>query len=273
MAMTRARVCVVGTEDDMMALCRALLNNCDWLDEPEADLPALTLEELIGQVRHHAQMEGGDDCSFYYGMLADFPYGDALDDSCRLDIHKHPAGLWTALFTYDSETAFQPEDWLRLHRQCRSVPMLALHADWDFGLEKGMKLFTGGKVLDDWSHMAEVWLWLTARYEVGYPPEEAVERLRKLRKTIDREEFDMSIGEMLQACIDNLIDLRAHTSEPSMLSELMQQCREQKDYEGLFLVQCRIAESVLWEISHYNRWVACLEAVRNAWHEAEGDDA
>lgn len=271
--LTRARVCAVGAESDMSALCRALLNNCDWLEEPDLDLPALTLEQLIGQVAHHAHMEGGDGCTFYYGMLADYPYGDALSETCRMTIRKHPTGLWTALFSYDSETAFQPEDWQRLHRQCGDLPMLALHADWDFGLEKGMKVFVGGKVLDDWSCMAETWLWLMAQYEVGYPPEEAVERLRKLRKTIDREEFDMTIGEMLQSCIDHLQDLHAHTSEPALLTDLMQQCRENRDYEGLFLVQCRIAETVLWETEHHNRWIACLEAVKKAWIEAEGEDA
>ncbi len=270
--LTRARVCAVGAEQDMLALCRALLHNCDWLEEPDLDLPALTLEQLISQVTHHAQLEGGDSSTFYYGMLADYPYGDAIDSTCRLTIRKHATGLWTALFAYDSETAFQPEDWLRLHRQCGDLPMLALHADWNFGLEKGMKVFVGGKVGDDWSRMGETWLWLMAQYEVGYPPEEAVERLRKLRRTIDREEFDMSIREMLQGCIDNLTDLHAHTCEPEALTALMTACREKRDYEGLFLVQCRIAETALWDTEHTNRWLACLEAVKAAWATAEGDD-
>ncbi len=271
--LTRARVCAVGAENDMMCLCRALLSNCDWLQEPEAGLPPLTLAQLIDQVNFHARKEGGEDSGFYYGMLAEYPYGDALGETCHLTIRKHATGLWTALFCYDSETAFQPEDWLRLHRQCRNLPMLALHADWDFGLEKGMKVFTGGKVHDDWTNMAETWLWLMARYEVGYPPEEAVERLRKLRKTIDREEFDMSIGEMLQSCIDHLTDLYGHTCDPAMLVELMEQSKAEKDFEGLFLVQCRIAETELWEMEHKNRWIACLETVKKAWHEAEGEDA
>ena len=172
--LTRVRLCAVGTEDDMMTLCRALLDNCQWLDDDTEDRPPLDLPGLIAQVNHHAQMEGGDDCTFYYGMVTPHPYGDALVDTCRMKIARHPAGLWTALFAYDSETAFQPEDWLRLHRQCRGVPMLALHADWDFGLEKGMKIFTGGRVGDDWSRMGETWLWLLAQYEVGYPPEEAI---------------------------------------------------------------------------------------------------
>ncbi len=270
--LTRARVCAVGTENDMLALCRALLNNCDWLEEPDIGLPALTLEQLIAQVTHHARLEGGDGSTFYYGMLADYPYGDAIDSTCRLTIRPHETGLWTALFTYDSETAFQPEDWVRLHRQCGLMPMWALHADWDFGLEKGMKVFVGGKVGDDWSRMGETWLWLMAQYEVGYPPEEAVERLRKLRKTIDQEEFDMTIGEMLQGCIDNLQDLYGHTCEPEALTALMETCRAERDYEGLFLVQSRIAETALWETEHTNRWLACLEAVHAAWTAAEGDN-
>ena len=89
---------------------------------------------------------------------------------------------------------------------------------------------------------------------------------------MEREEFDLTIAELLQSCIDNLEDLAAHTSQPEMLAGLMRQCREEKDYEGLFMVQCRIAETVLWESEHHDRWVACLEAVREAWIEAEGED-
>lgn len=271
--LTRARICAVGSETDMIRLCRAMLDNCQWLEDAEEDCPELTLEELIAQVQHHAHMEGGDECGFFYGMLAEYPYGDALYDTCRLKIRKHATGLWTALFTYDSETAFQPEDWLRLHNQCRKVPMLALHADWDFGLEKGMKIIAGGRVLDDWERMGETWLWLMANYEVGYPPEEAIERLRKLRKTMEREDFDLTIGELLQSCIDNLEDLHAHTAEPEMLAQLMEKCREERDFEGMFMIHCRIAETELWEIEHHNRWVACLEAVKQAWHAVEGEDA
>lgn len=270
---TRSRVCVFGSEADMMTLCRTLLENRGWQPEQQEDEPELTLAQLTELVKRHSRMEGGEDCTFFYDMVAPRPYGAALASESRLEVMKHPSGVWTALFVYGGDTPFQSEDWQRLHRQCRGLPMLAMYADWDFGLEKGMKIFAGGKTRDDWSRMAEVWLWLMAEYEVGYPPEEAVGRLRKLRDTLDREEFDMTIGEMLDACIDNLNDLAEETRDPAVLQEEMQRCRETKDYTELFRLYCRVAETALWEMAHSHRWIACLESVREAWMEAEGEEA
>ena len=45
-ASNRARVCTLGTQEDMVRLCRTLLDNCQWFDEPEEDKPDLTLEQL-----------------------------------------------------------------------------------------------------------------------------------------------------------------------------------------------------------------------------------
>lgn len=270
---TRSRVCAFGSEADMMTLCRALLENRGWLPEPEADAPEITLGDLTALVARHSRKEGGEACTFFYDMVAEHPYGAALASSSQLTVSKHPSGVWTALFSYGGDTPFQPEDWQRLHRQCKGLPMLAMYADWNFGLEKGMKIFAGGKTRDDWSRMAEVWLWLMAEYEVGYPPEEAVERLRKLRTTLEREEFDMTIGEMLQSAIDNLTELGEETADPASLQEQMRACREAKDYTELFGLYLRIAETVLWETNHNHRWIACLESVLAAWTEVEGEDA
>ena len=68
------------------------------------------------------------------------------------------------------------------------MPMLALYADWDFGMEKGMKVFFGGKAHDDWNRMGEIWLWLWTQYETGYPPEEAVARLEAEGFRVELEE-------------------------------------------------------------------------------------
>ena len=56
----RARVCTLGTQEDMIRLCRLLLDNCQWFDEPEEDQPDLTLEQLIALIGKHARLEGGD---------------------------------------------------------------------------------------------------------------------------------------------------------------------------------------------------------------------
>jgi len=270
---TRSRVCAVGGEADMITLCRALLENREWLPAPTDGAPELTLEQLAALVRHHAQKEGGEDCTFYYDMVAAHPYGAALASVCRFEVKKHPSGVWTACFSYGGDTSFQPEDWLRLHRQCGNVPMLAMYADWDFGLEKGMKRFIGGKMGDDWSRMGEVWLWLMAEYEDGYPPEESVARLRKLRKTLDREDFDMTISELLTACIDNLTALEEETGDPEALAAELHRCHAEKDFTELLRLYLRIAETALWESVHIDRWMANLTAVLDAWQEAEGEGA
>lgn len=260
---TRSRVCAVGSEADMIVLCRALLKNRDWL--PEAGDTPLSLEQLLALVHRHARKEGGEQCMFFYDMVAAHPYGAALASECRLEVKKHPCGVWTARFAYGGDTPFQPEDWLKLHQQCGNVPMLAMYAQWDFGQEKGMKRFIGGKMGDDWSRMGEAWMWLMAEYEDGYPPEESILRLKKLQRTLEREEFDMSIDELLTACIDNLAALDRDTADPEALAAQMQHCRESRDFTGLLRLYLRLAESVLWEAEHVDRWLANLTADRDAW--------
>jgi len=265
MNLYQTRVCAFGSEEDMMRLCRAMLSNCDWLEEPEEDRPEPDLPMLLAEVSAHAKEEGGAECEFFYGMLARHTYGDGIEDTCRFSVRREECGLWTASFAYASETPCQAEDWLRLHRQCDRVPMLILRAGWDFSRDKGMLILTGGHAYEDWNRMGEIWLWLIEAYEVGNPPEEAVARLKKLEKTMEREEFDLSVPELLQACIDNLSDLAEHTGNPELLKTMMAQCREKQDWQGLFMLQCRVAETVLWETEHNARWLANLEAVRDAW--------
>ena len=163
----------------MAAVCRTLLANCDWLEIPD-DRPPYSLEELRQQVKQHAEELGGEESGFYYGMVARYTYGDADNRTCRFDIARQPSGLWTACFHYDGETPFQNEDWLYLHEHAGRVPMLAIHDCADFAADKGMTVFTGGQTLDEWSQMAEIWFWLMEQYEIGNPPEEAVQHLKKL---------------------------------------------------------------------------------------------
>lgn len=269
-AQTRARVCLAGTMEGVRELCRSLLENAGWYEPPQEECPDYTIDQLAELVHRHACMEGGDGCGFCYQMLPGALWGDALPESCRLEVSRHPCGLWTALFDYESRSAFQAGDWLALHRQHPQLPMLAMYADWDFGLEKGLKIFTGSCMGEDWERMAEIWLWLTADYEVGYPPEEAVERLRKLNVTLQREEFDMSIGEMLESCIANLTDLEAQCGDAEALAARLQDCRERGDYNTLTNLHLLVAESRLWAMEHKNRWIACLQAVLEAWR-AEGE--
>ncbi len=270
--LNRARVCTLGTQEDMIRLCRLMLDHCQWFDEEEADKPDLTLEQLLTLIGKFSRQEGSEDCGFYYPMITAHPYGDAVASTCRLEIRRHSTGLYLALFSYDSETPFQHEDWLALHREIKMLPMMALYANDDFGLEKGMKLFVGGRVGDDWDRMGEAFLYLIANYEEGYPPEEAVSRLRKLRKTLEREDFDLSIGGLLRGCMENLESLDEDVSDAEALAADMQTFRQEKDFESLFHLYMRLIEAELWDIQHVDRHLACLEATYDAWVDAEGED-
>ncbi len=264
----RARVVAFGTEEDMTRLHRVMLENCDWLEAPE-DRPPYSLEELSGQVHVHSSEEGGENCGFFYGMVAPVTYGEAEPSTCRLTVRETPCGLWTACFAYDGLTAFQPEDWLRLHQRCNRLPMLALHASWDFAREKGMTVFTGGRAEDCWDRMNETWLWLIQTYEWSYPPEEAVTRLMRLSETMAREECDMTVDELLDSCRRNLLAIAADTADAAEIRERMASCRRERDYGGLFSLQCRVAETELWATEHNARWLACLDAVEAAWRARE----
>jgi hypothetical protein len=200
-------------------------------------------------------------------MVARYTYGDADNRTCRFDIARQPSGLWTACFHYDGETPFQSEDWLYLHEHAGRVPMLAIHACADFAADKGMTVFTGGQTLDEWSQMAEIWFWLMEQYEIGNPPEEAVQHLKKLEGIMRQSDFDMTIPELLRGCIDHLNDVMAHTNQPDELRRLMDECAERKDYQGLFVVQCQVAETVLWDCTHVDLWLANLESILREWQK------
>lgn len=263
----RSRVVAIGTEADMIRLNRALLRNQGWLEENEEG-HEMSLEELYAKVHELAQYEGAQESTFLYDMITGAPFGDATDESCRYVMRRESCGLYTACFSYEGDTPFQPEDWMDLHRHSNMMPMLVLRAAWDFALDKGMLIISAGRVLDNWDRMAETWLWLIHQYEFGYPPEEAVERLRKLSVTMEREDFDLSIGELLSSCIDNLKDL-ADTSD--ITPESLLDAREKRDYTGLFEMIARVGETALWETEHNARWIACLEATLAAWKESGGE--
>ena len=262
--MHRARVVAIGEEKDMLRLCRVMLRNCGE-EEPGEDLPPLKLEELLGQIRRRAREEGGPGSEFYYGMVSPLHYGQAEADTCRLRLRQENCGLWTATFAFDSGEPFQQEDWLRLHNSCDRLPMLALRASGDFARAKGMLVYCGGHILENWERMEEAWMYLIDQYECGYPPEEAVKRLVRLQATLEREDSDLTVDMLLEGCMDNLRDIADHAADPQLLQDMMEQCRQKRDYQGLFMLQCHVAESALWETEHNARWLATLETVRQAW--------
>ena len=69
---------------------------------------------------------------------------------------EHPRGFVDGAVHMDSEDAFQPEDWLKLHERSGRMPFFAIHADEDFALDKGGVIFTGGAYHEDWNLMGEI---------------------------------------------------------------------------------------------------------------------
>lgn len=266
----RVRVVAVGSEKDMGRLCRVLLTNCDWLP-PEDERPEFTVSELKDLIEDYIKVNGTPFDTFSYEMIAPMRFGDAEPGTCRLTIREENCGLWTACFSYDSQSVFQIHEWLDLHERCGRMLMVAQRASWDFGLDKGEIILTGGETLDDWNGMNECWLWLIPQYECGYPPEEAVKRLEKLSMTMEREECDMSISELLRSCMDNLNAIAMEVEDPEAVKASMRACVERRDFAGLLEMQHMVAESVLWETEHNAKWLACLETVLNAWKEYSGE--
>jgi len=259
----RARIVAIGTREDMIRLNRQLLLSHDWLQEEEEG-PEKTLEQLYEDVHQRARWEGSEDCGFVYDMVAAVPFGNAYPDQCRYHMRQESCGLWTATFSYEGDTTFQPEDWLNLHNRCGRVPMLALRASWDFAHDKGLMIFTGGHIVENWDRMAECWLWILHQYEFGYPPEEAVARLAKLEKTMEREDCDLTVEELLECCAENL---RTLEDVSDITPESLQQALENRDFALLFEMYARVAETCLWETEHNARWLACIESVKQAWQK------
>lgn len=262
----RARVCAVGSEDDMIRLCSVLLDNVTALPSDE-DRPPFKLEELYQLILSYTREHASELETFMYTMLSGSRFGMAEPGTCRLTIRQELCGLWTACFAYDSPCEFQIHEWLNLHKRCGNLLMVAQRASWDFGQDKGELILTGGEVMDNWDAMNECWLWLIPQYECGYPPEEAVARLEKLSKTLDREDSDMTVDELLKSCMDNLNAIALEVEDPAQLTASIAASLEKHDFISLLETQHMVAESVLWEVDHNAKWLACLETVREAWHQ------
>ena len=92
------------------------------------------------------------------------------------------------------------------------------------------------------------------------------------RKTLEREDFDMTIGGILRGCMENLEELSEDVGDAEAVTADMQQFRQEKDFESLFHLYLRLIEAELWDIQHVDRHLACLEATYDAWVDAEGEE-
>lgn len=266
--MHRARACMVGSEEDMYALCRAMLRAYgEWEEDEEA--PPMKLNELVDRIHQIASQESGEENGFLYEMVRPSPNGSAEAHTTRFTVSQQPSSLWTAVFAWDSQHSFQAEDWLHLHRRSGRVPMLVVYASHNFGLEKGSALITNERVLDNWDTMNEGWFWLIAQYECGYPPEEAVARLKKLAVTMELEDCGETIDELLENCEANLTDIAASVADPDTLRETMADAARKGNWGELMSCEIRVAEAAVWQTEHNHKWLAQLAAMSEAWAEAQ----
>lgn len=255
MTLHHARVAAVGTEAQMAHLCQAMLRNAG----ADSDMPG-ALTGLADAIRRHAAEEAGPDCGFLYEMIARRPFGDAEEDTCRFTVRREGCGLWTALFSYDSRTPFQPEDWHHLHMQCDRLPMLILRACDDYDRDKGMLVLSGGYLQEEWSRMEECWLWLVSGYGAD-SQEAAVKQLTQLARLLEDEDDELTVPALLERCGRFLQRMNERLSDADGLRDALALAVQHHDYQTLFHLQCQVALGALWEADRAERWQRCLEAL------------
>lgn len=264
----RIRACAVGSHADMIRLNRVLLRNCDYLEEPD-DRPPYTLRELREQLAEHMQEETGNAGGFLYQMISPHHYGETIG-ATFYELQQLDADLWTAEFSYESIFRLQQEDWLRLHKECDRLPIFIIHATNDFSLDKGMVILSNGEIIEDWDHMGEIWYRLFHEFGKGTDPDSALEEMEKLQAIMTQEDWDQSVRELLESCIDLLEEsLRARSL---IDSASIQQALDSRKFHRIFTMHRLLAMSVLEDIRHAPVYLACLRqnlAIWNAAHPQE----
>ena len=260
----RARACIIANDATMHAMLRRMLLNCAYFDE--YDIPE-TLEMLKEQVQLHAKEDGGTGDTFLYEMISPRRYADAEPGTCRLDFLTHPGNLMTACFSYDSAQEFQVHDWLDLHNRIGQPMTVILHASEDFSLDKGEIILAQGHAQENWDTICETWLWLMEQYECGLPPAEGISRLKQLQKTLEDEEYDTDIPQLLSSCLTYLKSLCLSTEDKEGLGRALEQSLQEQQFGKRMELEYLICESALWETQHLAKWEATLSALQQAWKE------
>ncbi|MBR6028316.1 MAG: hypothetical protein IKP40_04440 [Clostridia bacterium] len=292
----RARVCAVGPDTAMCKLLRVMLLNFGVEPENapgEQDLSGW--QALMQDVCLANDVEEG---SFLYEMIAEDAYGDADPASCRLIMKRQGCGLWTALFSYEGETPFQGHDWLMLHRRSGFVLMSAIYAQDFPGAPRGGMIFTGGKLMDEWSRMDAAWLWLMTDFGADEGLCEKDEMLTKLLGEREENEDDEVLdGGLRFGLLDALLgfsgdedeedeeaedgdeedgeepdpglallsdtaaflrDTASRTADQQALKEEMQAALASRDFPALLDAQLALADAELWETDRAEEWVSRL---------------
>jgi len=224
---------------------------------------------MYDRLAAHAAYTCGNSSTFEYDMIAPMTFGTALPGG-SFTLREADDDLWIAEFRYESISPLQSEDWLRLHRDAGRIPMFAIYAAEDFGLEKGGARFIGGRAEEVWELMAESWFWLFREYCAGLTPEDLLPSLRSVEQALLREDWDQSVEEVIDACIEHL---EYAAGGCGITGEMLRSCRESKDYPGLWALQCQLADSVLWQADRSAKYLACLRHDADVWQGVSGEEA
>lgn len=267
MANYHIRVCAVGSGEDIDALLRVMLRNCCELEDDPDGLDAMPRRnDMVDTIHRLTERDSGNEEGFQYDMITPEPFGRSDAASSRFSVREESCGEWSVCFDYHSADAFQADDWLRLHMRSNMLQLTVQYACDDFAREKGCALIAGGKVMDNWACMAEVWFWLILQYTSGETPEGVVEQLTKVEDVMMQEDFDMPPEELLCACETNLRRIDEQMARPEELRSALDEARAQGDWGRIASLRVSIAESILWETERNPKWLACLEAARLAWN-------
>ncbi len=263
----RIRAAAIGSEADMARLLRAMLRHAGALEEPD-DRPTWTMRELYDQTLACAAWELGEGRSFVYDFLSPSPFGEMTGEG-EFELSELGEGLWSACFSFNNVSGFQPEDWMRLHRDSGRVPIFLIHASEDFSFPKGGAVFMGGTLHEDWNRMAETWFWLIRNYECGRDPSELLSEFNAIQSMLDSEDWDQNIGGIIRSCLECL-----HQSRAGLQISLndINDAVVRRDFSHLIHLQTLAADAVLFDARRSARYLACLNEDLDVWLAAHPED-
>ena len=258
-----ARLCVLGTEQELYRLLCAMLENDCWLDPLDPDSRPKSLQEAAELVAQDtAKDEYGD--GFRYSMVHPSPFGSAVPGSCRLRLQPQPGGLWSACFAWQSQDPMQQRDWLHLQQRAGWPLMTALACGENFDEETAAYIFTRDRVHADYDWMDCVWLFLAHSYGEGLPPAEAGAWKRQMDAMLREGELDWTIDEVIRDSEANLHRVMEAAQDPEALARAMDEALQMRDFDALLAARMAIAEAVLWDTEHAQKWLAALRTLANA---------
>ena len=105
---------------------------------------------------------------------------------------------------------------------------------------------------------------MIAAYGEGLPPAEAGAWKQQLDRMLREGEMDWTIDEVIRDCEANLRRVMEGVQDPEALARTMDEALQARDFETLLAARMAIAEAVLWDTEHAQKWLAALRTLANA---------